>query len=45
MKSISVYDIEADIIERIAAQHDTTEAEVICTILDNLTDEEIADMF
>lgn len=45
MKSISVYDIEADIIEKIAAQHDITDAEVICTILDNLTDEEIEDMF
>lgn len=45
MKSIRVYDIEADIIERIANKHDTTEAEVICTILDNLTDEEIEDMF
>ena len=45
MQTIRVYDIEANIIEKLANKHDITEAEVICTILDNLTDEEIDDMF
>lgn len=44
MKTIRVYDDEAKFIEKLADKHDTTEAEIIASILDNLTDEEIESM-
>ena len=44
MKTIRVYDDEAKFIEKLVNKYDTTEAEIIASILDNLTDEEIEDM-
>jgi hypothetical protein len=44
MKVIRVYDTEAKYIEKLVDKYNTTEAEIIASILDNLTDEEIESM-
>lgn len=41
MKNILVYDIEANRIDEICDKYDVTEAELIATLLDNVTDEEL----
>ncbi len=38
MTNITVYDIEAEIIERVAEDNDTTQAEVIEALMDYLED-------
>lgn len=45
MTSVRVYDDTAKLIEKIADKYDITEAEVIDTILENLTDDDIDEMF
>lgn len=45
MTSVRVYDDTAKLIEKIADKYDITEAEVIDTILENLTEDDIDEMF
>ena len=45
MTSVRVYGDTAKLIEKIADKYDTTEAEVIDTILENLTEDDIDEMF
>lgn len=45
MTSVRIYDDTAELIEKIADKYDTTEAEVIDTILGNLTEDDIDEMF
>jgi hypothetical protein len=45
MTNIRVYEDTAKLIEEIADKYDTTEAEVIDTILGNLTEDDIDEMF
>ena len=44
MQNILVYDTEAKRIDQICDRYDVTEAELIETLLDNVTDEDLDEM-
>ena len=44
MQNILVYDTEAKRIDKICDKYDVTEAELIETLLDNVTDEDLDEM-
>ncbi len=44
MQNILVYDVEAKRIDEICEKYDTTEAELIEVLLDNVSDEDLEEM-
>ena len=44
MKTIAVYDYEAKKIDEICFKYDTTEAELIEALLENISDDELAEI-
>lgn len=40
MQNITIYDLEADRLERLADKYDTTIAEIVEMMLDNITEDE-----
>ena len=44
MTKITIYDYEAELIEKLCEKYDTTEAEIICAVFGNLTVDDIEEI-